>query len=154
MLTFLGAIHLKFVYLFFCILRSLWFCMCVNERQSVEENGASRVFRSFQLPPTPLSPAKQTAGKAGYDFCIQHRWMLKDHQAPSLYPRRCAIRDLKQRHFWETQVNRKCLDAKDVLVWFLYTCRDNLTENLGKTTAQECKKTTSGWRASLKNAFA
>ena len=105
-------------------------------------------------PPTPLSPAKQTAGKAGYDFCIQRRWMLKDHQAPSLYPRRCAIRDLKQRHFWETQVNRKCLDAKDVLVWFLYTCRDNLTENLGKTTAQECKKTTSGWRASLKNAFA
>ena len=66
--------------------------------------------------PHPLSPAKQTAGKAGYDFCFQHRWMLKDYQAPSLYPRRCAIRELKQRRFWETQVNRKCLDAKHVFV--------------------------------------
>ena len=26
------------------------------------------------------------------------------------------------------------------IAWFLYTCRDDLTENLGKTTAQECKK--------------
>ena len=40
------------------------------------------------------------------------------------------------------------------IAWFLYTRRDDLTENLGKTTAQECKKSTSGYRVSLKNAFA
>ena len=43
---------------------------------------------------------------------------------------------------------------KICIAWFLYTCRDDLTENFGKTTAQECKKSTSGWRASFKNAFA
>ena len=37
-----------------------------------------------------------------------------------------------------------CVDA--------YT--DDVPENFGKTTALECKTSTSGWRASLKNAFA
>ena len=36
----------------------------------------------------------------------------------------------------------------------LYSYRDDLPENLGKTTAQEGKKkSTSSWRASLKNVF-
>ena len=58
--------------------------------------------------------------------------------------------ELKQRHFWETNTCQP-----EVLIffpfnmpwryticiaWFLYACRDDLTENLGKTTAQECKK--------------
>ena len=32
----------------------------------------------------------------------------------------------------------------------VYTCRDDLTENVSKTTATECKKSTFCWRASLK----
>ena len=31
---------------------------------------------------------------------------------------------------------------------YLYTCRGDLIENFGKTIAQKCKKSTSGWRAS------
>ena len=30
---------------------------------------------------------------------------------------------------------------------------DDLSENLDKTNAEECKKSISGWRASLKNVF-
>ena len=37
---------------------------------------------------------------------------------------------------------------------FLRPYNDDLPENLDKNTAQECKKSTSGLRASLKNAFA
>ena len=36
----------------------------------------------------------------------------------------------------------------------VYTCRDDLSENLGKTTARKSKQSTSGWRVSLKIAFA
>lgn len=36
----------------------------------------------------------------------------------------------------------------------LYSFRDDFPENLGKTTTQDCKKSTSGWRGSLQNAFA
>ena len=42
---------------------------------------------------------------------------------------------------------------KVCIAYFFYTSRDDLTENLSKVTAQECKKFTSGWSASLKNAF-
>ena len=35
---------------------------------------------------------------------------------------------------------------------FFFTCRDDLTENFGKITARERKKSTSGWRASFKNS--
>ena len=43
---------------------------------------------------------------------------------------------------------------KILITYFLYTCRDDLTENVVKTIAQECKKSTSGRRVSLKSAFA
>ena len=36
----------------------------------------------------------------------------------------------------------------------LYSCRHDLPENFGKTTAQECQESTSGWCASLENVFA
>ena len=36
------------------------------------------------------------------------------------------------------------------IVECLYSFGDDLPESLGKTTAQECKKSTYGWRASLK----
>ena len=42
---------------------------------------------------------------------------------------------------------------KICITWFLHPCRHDLTENLGKATAQERKKSSSGWHASLKNAF-
>ena len=37
---------------------------------------------------------------------------------------------------------------------FLYCYKDDSPENLGITAVQEGKKSTSGWRASLKNVFA
>ena len=37
---------------------------------------------------------------------------------------------------------------------FLYFYWDNLPENLGKTNAEECKRSSSGWLASPKNIFA
>ena len=36
----------------------------------------------------------------------------------------------------------------------LHSYKDNSPENLGVTTVQECKMSTSGWRSSLKNVFA
>ena len=55
------------------------------------------------------------------------------------------------------QVNRKwglfAFNMPRRLVSLHCTYRDDLTEDFGKTTAQECKKSTSGCPASLKNAF-
>ena len=36
----------------------------------------------------------------------------------------------------------------------LYSQREDLPENLDINIAQECKRSTSGWRVSLKNVFA
>ena len=44
-----------------------------------------------------------------------------------------------------------CLDAAKFGLLSIFTKRDDLPESLGKTTAQECKKSTYGWLASLKN---
>ena len=70
-----------------------------------------------------------------------------------------GIREFQQRRFWATHVNRKW-----VLFAFHMTCcyhicipkcvfsrRDNLPENLLKSTPQDCNTSTSGWRVSLKN---
>ena len=63
-----------------------------------------------------------------------------------------VFKELKQRRFWTKYVNRKWtfsflvfLDAtKFVLL-------DDLPKSVLKITAQECKKSTYGWRTSLKN---
>ena len=66
--------------------------------------------------------------------------------------------ELKQRRFWATHVNQKLglvpfnfpRHDRICIATCLYTHRDDLPENLGKTTAQEWKKSTSGWRARSK----
>ena len=73
-----------------------------------------------------------------------------------------VIRELKQRRFWAKHVNRKwghlpfyvggfyqiCISE------FLFSYKDDLPKGFNQTTAQCCKKSTSGWRPSLKTAVA
>ena len=75
-----------------------------------------------------------------------------------------GIRELEQRGFWKTQVLTGngafspliCLvDAnKFVLLNFFTLLQRQFARKLGKTTAQECKESTSAWRPSLKDVFA
>ena len=46
------------------------------------------------------------------------------------------------------------LDAKTFIVKFHFSYKEDLLESLNQTTAQWYKKSTSGWRPSLKNAVA
>lgn len=59
--------------------------------------------------------------------------------------------EVKQRNFWATQVKRK--GALFPFWYFLTPPNLYLPENMGKTTQTECKKSTWGWHASLKNVF-
>ena len=73
-----------------------------------------------------------------------------------------TIRKLKQRRFWATHVNRKWSLLHFYMPWrwqiciakFLFSYKDHLPESFNQTTPQWCKKSTSGWLSSLKNAFA
>ena len=64
-----------------------------------------------------------------------------------------------ERRFWATHVNRKWGDFRFNIPWLYQMCiakglhsyKDNSPENLGVTTVQECKMSTSGWHSSLKN---
>ena len=66
---------------------------------------------------------------------------------------------VQQRRFWATHVNRKWVLFAFHMTWHYQICtsksvfshRDNLPENLLKSTPQDCKTSTSGWRVSLKN---
>ena len=68
-------------------------------------------------------------------------------------------REFNKRRFWATHVNRKWAFFSFNMPWRYQICiakcfyfhRDDLTKHLFKITAQECKKSSSGWRASLKN---
>ena len=46
------------------------------------------------------------------------------------------------------------LDATKFVLLSVYSERNDLLENLFKIMAQDCKKSTSGWRVSLKNVAA
>ena len=71
-------------------------------------------------------------------------------------------RELKQRRFWATHVNRKWGllpfympgHYQICIAEFLFSYKDDLPKGFNQTTAQRCKKSTSGWRTSLKNAVA
>ena len=73
-----------------------------------------------------------------------------------------VIRDLKRRRFWATHVNRKWGllpfympgHYQICIAEFLFSYKDDLPKGFNQTTAQCCKKSTSGWRPSLKNAVA
>ena len=75
-----------------------------------------------------------------------------------------GIRELEQRGFWKTQVLTgngafslliRLVDAnKFVLLNFFTLLQRQFARKLGKTTAQECKESTSAWRPSLKDVFA
>ena len=75
---------------------------------------------------------------------------------------RIVNRELKQRRFWATHVNRKWVLFPSNMPWRYWICtvislcsqRDGLPENLANTTTQECTKSTPGWRVLLKNVFA
>ena len=70
------------------------------------------------------------------------------------------MRKLKQRRFWATHVNWKWGLFHFKAPWryqiriskWLYYFTDDLSKILGKNTVHKWKKTTSGWRTSLKNA--
>jgi len=70
--------------------------------------------------------------------------------------------ELKQRRFWATHVNRKWAffsfsktsRYRICIAKCLNSYRDDLPKNLFKITAKVCKKSISGWRASLKNVAA
>ena len=47
-----------------------------------------------------------------------------------------------------------CLDATRFVVLSVFTHIRRFAKKLGKNTAQECKTSSSGWHASLKNGFA
>ena len=76
--------------------------------------------------------------------------------------RRETNRVLKQQRFWAKHVNRKWVffsfnipqRHQICIAKCLYSYKDNLPKNLFKVTAQVCKKSASGWRASLKNVAA
>ena len=73
-----------------------------------------------------------------------------------------SFRELKQRRFWATHVNRKWGllpfympgHYQICIAEFLFSYKDDLPKGFNQTTAQCCKKSTSGWRPSLKNAVA
>ena len=73
-----------------------------------------------------------------------------------------ANRELKQRRFWATHVNRKSGSLpfymprhwQICIAKCLFSYKENLIESFNRTTAQWCKKSTSGWRPLLKNAVA
>ena len=70
-------------------------------------------------------------------------------------------RELKQRRFWATHVNRKWGllpfympgHYQICIAKFLFSYKDDLPESFNQTTTQCCKKSTSGWRPSLKTLF-
>ena len=67
-----------------------------------------------------------------------------------------------ERRFWATHVNRKWGLLPFYVPGFYQICisefrfsyKDDLPKGFNQTTAQCCKKSTSGWRPSLKNAVA
>ena len=71
-------------------------------------------------------------------------------------------RELEQRRFRATHVNRKCgfLTIYIYMPWlqqiciakFLFSYKEDLPESFNQTTPQWCKKSTTCWRPSLKNA--
>ena len=71
-------------------------------------------------------------------------------------------RELKQRCFWATDINRKWAFFSFSKPWryriYIAKClnsyRDDLPKNLFKIMAQECKTSTSSWRVSLKSVAA
>ena len=91
---------------------------------------------------------RSSSARPAMPFVNQERLVLK-------FPNR----ELKHQRFWATYVNRKWVFFSFNILWrhqiciakSLYYYRDDLPKRLFKITAQECKKTTSGWRASLKN---
>ena len=73
-----------------------------------------------------------------------------------------TIRELKQRRFSATHVNRKWGllpfympgHYQICIAEFLFSYKDDLPKGFNQTTAQCCKKSTSGWRPPHKNAVA
>ena len=71
-------------------------------------------------------------------------------------------RELKQTRFWAMQVDWKWDLLPFSMPWrkqifianFLFSFIDDLPESFNQITAQWRKKSTSGWRPSLKNAVA
>ena len=69
--------------------------------------------------------------------------------------------EFKNRRFWATHGNRKSsffsFNMRQryhiCVAECFYSYRDDLPKNLFKVTAQECKKSTSCWRSSLKNSL-
>ena len=89
---------------------------------------------------------------------IVTQWRCVKHQGGRQSQLFCSKGASKQRRFWATHVNRKwtysllifLVASKICIAKSLFYYRDDLPKNLFKIIAQECKKSTSGWRASLK----
>ena len=93
-------------------------------------------------------------------ICLRIREKPLRENGKSLLP--IDVRRLRQRRFWATHVNRKWGllpfympgHYQICIAEFLFSYKDDLPKGFNQTTAQCCKKSTSGWLPSLKNAVA
>ena len=74
----------------------------------------------------------------------------------TVYGFEVSVTEFEQRRFWATGSEPFspliCLDAaKFIVLKCFYSYRDDLPKKLLKITAEECKKSTTGWLSSLKN---
>ena len=84
-------------------------------------------------------------------FCIINCTFRSRDKWRNVPPFLSVLRELKQRRFWVTHVNRKGAVFSFNMPWRYQICmarcfyayRDDLTKHLFKITAQECKKSTS-----------
>ena len=135
------------------ILRRCFFLAAGNKKFQ-RPNGTAIAYDANEYPPddwlkTGWARDSQTRTRLG-DSLICITRSLEDN------------RELKYQRFWATHVNRKWAFFSFKMLWHhqiciaksLYYYRDGLPKSLFKITAQECKKSTSGWHASLKNVAA
>ena len=95
-----------------------------------------------------------------FRFCLRAGAAL--HRLVTCCSRSFALGNLSKDVFEQRTLTRSDAFFPFNMPWlyqiFIVKClrsyRHDLPENFGKTTAQECKKSTSGWCASLENVFA
>ena len=109
-------------------------------------------------PPPRIPRSTPRANVAGIFRITINTWVLRQWAN-----RASPYWELKQIRFCATHATRKwgqfylfiCLDANNfVLLSVFILIKSNLPKRLNQTTAQWCKKSTSGWLPSVKNAVA
>ena len=111
-----------------------------------------------------LLKVQEVLPSVSFIYFLCSAFALYWHPSRAADIRNVKIRGLwrqKHRRFWTTRVNRKWGLFPLNMPWRHQICiakcllsyRDDLRKNLFKITAEECKKSTSGWRSSLKTSL-